>query len=254
MSDTVKNIGFGKHKPVPHKFENRKEWNTSDFLPLNEVLSAIIGASGSGKTSILLHFVTNISPKNLKWLYILTKIEGNAIYKSIEEYCKDNKINYIFESNLDDANKYVLPLIKQTPKNEQALVILDDWNNGGKCERTDPFTIFNNEIFTKARNWNCNMLFVVQSYTSISPLTRQNLNSLISFNIKDKHMIDALKKDVGSITQAIPAGLEDSTVEQLIQTIRQHKHSFFIMAPEVIGIFVYGQMDEIHKIKVSQID
>lgn len=249
---SVENHHWGKNKPVYHKFEKRGVWNTSDFLPPNEILGAVIGSSGEGKTTILLQILTNIYPEKLKWVFVFTKIEGNEIYKSLEKHCVEHKINYVFESDIKTVNDIVLPeLIKKLPKDEHALVILDDFNNGGRAERTEQYTTFNNEMFTKARNWRCNLLFVVQSYTSISTLTRQNLNFLVSFNIKEKHMIDALKKEIGMITHVIPKGLENSTIDNLIDIISEAKHSYFTASPDVMGIYIHGKSKEIRKIKIS---
>lgn len=244
MSETIQ--PQWDNKVIPIKLKKRERWNTCDCLPDNEVIGGIFGASGSGKTVILAQIIPHIAPKYLKYIIIASRIDGgaaNIIYEAIHEWCKKNDIEYKFCSELEQTYDAIEETINKKKEDEHVLIVYDDFNDCCITKRDNKFTKLTNDSFTKLRNYNCHLLFLVQTYTGISTVARTNLNFIVVFKTKDQHALRSLSKDWETLTDT-----SQETFYALHKQISQEKHSYFIGNDKSIWIFINGKTDKIQQV------
>ena len=231
---------------IPYEIEKRERWNEGDILPDNEVLCGIFGASGSGKTLSLLQVLPCIAPKFLKYVIICSRIEGNPVYDAISKWCEKTNKKYYFSSNIDESMDIIEEVINEKEDNEHFVIVLDDFNEGAITSRTNPYAKMTNEIFTKLRNYNGNMIFIVQSYTGLSTIARTNLNICIVFRITDQYALRNIKKDFVTLT-----GYSETIFDNLHKNISKVKHSYFIYTSNKIFIYINGKTPKIQEVSVD---
>ena len=231
---------------IPYEIEKRDRWNEGDILPDNEVLCGIFGASGSGKTLSLLQVLPCIAPKFLKYVIICSRIEGNPVYDAINKWCEKTNKKYYFSSNIDESMDIIEEVINEKEDNEHFVIVLDDFNEGAITSRSNPYAKMTNEIFTKLRNYNGNMIFIVQSYTGLSTIARTNLNICIVFRITDQYARSNIKKDVVTLT-----GYSEAIFDNLHKNISKVKHSYFIYTSNKIFIYINGKTPKIQEVSVD---
>lgn len=237
---------FGNFECIEHQFENRDEMYNFPPLPPFEVFGTINGCSGSGKTSVLLDIIPLF--KKIKYILVFSTMT-NPIYNSIEKWAKRKKINFVFEQDIDEAKKILLETVNKKKKEDQVLVIMDDFND---ClitsNKTNPYVKMVNTIYTKMRNLNVHAFYVVQRYIDIPTVVRNNVNIQIFFKMVDDNAIHGAAKDFAAV---IGNKNGKNIFYSLMDKISQpgYKHSFFIGTNDDIHIFLNGYHDKITKVE-----
>ena len=232
---------------IPYEIEKRERWNEGDILPDNEVLCGIFGASGSGKTLSLLQILPCIAPKFLKYVIICSRIEGNPVYNAISKWCDKTNKKYYFSSDIEESMDIIEEVINEKDDKDHFVIILDDFNEGAITSRSNPYAKMTNEIFTKLRNYNGNMIFIVQSYTGLSTIARTNLNICIVFRITDQYALRNIKKDFITLT-----GYNEAVFDNLHKNISKVKHSYFIYTSNKIFIYINGKTPKIQEVSIDE--
>jgi len=245
--EQLKSQGFGADI-IPLSLEKRKRWNTGEILPPNEVLCAILGASGSGKTLILAQIIPCIDPQRLKHIVICSRIAGNTTYDAIEQWCKTTKKNYYFASDLEQAYNVMEEMMGKKKDDESFLVVFDDFNQGSITSRENGFTKFSNDIITKMRNYLGNVIYIVQSTQGVSTIARANLNMIIVFRMNDKYARQIASKDFGTLTNQEKG---EQLFNKLHSEVAKVKHSYFIGTADKCWIYIHGDMDKIKEVEIN---
>jgi ABC-type dipeptide/oligopeptide/nickel transport system ATPase component len=223
---------------IPFKDLDRPKWNVG-WLPDNEVLCGIFGASGSGKTHYLRKLIPMIAPKYVKYINIATRIPNNKVYDTIHEYCDQHKILYSKTTELKDTMDQIETIINDKKDEEHAILIFDDFNAGGITDRSDPYAKISNEAFLKLRNYNCHMVYIVQSFSGMSAIARTNLNCFIIFRNTGANARRMLATDFEKLTNH-----KIEEFETLHSSISKIKHSYFMFTGDQVLIHLHDKMNE----------
>ena len=233
---------------IPMEIEHREKWSEPP-LPPNELLCGIFGSSGQGKTMALCQLLPNVAPKFLKHIIVCSRIEGNPVYNAIEKWCEKTDKTYIFCSSIDDAMENIEKMINEKKENEHCCVIFDDFNEGAITAKTNPYAKLVNELFTKARNFNVHMIFLVQRYIDLSTVARNNLNMIIIFKMIDKYAKYALSRDFATLINKDDIENGEKMFFSLHKEISKVKHSYFMATSDNIYIFIFGEMTSIQPVE-----
>lgn len=225
---------------IPFEIEKRNRWNKVKWLPPNEILCAIFGKSGSGKTFFLLQIIPHIAPELLKHVIICSRIVGNEVYDAIQSWCKKNKIEYHFCNEVDDAKDTISEVINIKDDEDHMLIIMDDFNEGTITSKSNQYTKLTLDVFSKLRNYRAHMLFVVQNYTSVPVVCRSNLNVIVSFNIGDRWSKDILTKDLSSML-SIEMPEMKKMMDDIFIKLSKVKHSYMLATqPDTLMWYIHG--------------
>ena len=229
-------------KVIPYKMKKRERWNPEP-LPPNEILALICGQSGCGKSTFILRLLPNVSPKYLKHVIVLSRIEGNEIYDAIKEWCKSKDITYEFTSDIDESMQIIEKRINdKTKEDEHICCIFDDWNQAARSEKSNPYNQVSIEMMTKGRNYKVHSIYITQQYVAIPTVIRVNGNMLVVFSMSDKNAKLAVCKDFTSLT-----GIDEETFYTLLNRIKI-KHSYLLATSEGIWIYIHNQTNGLRKL------
>ena len=157
----------------------------------------IIGASGSGKTNVLLHLINNLHPIDKIYLY------AKDIHEPKYEYLI-NKGEQAGIKNLDDAKAFieysddmddVLDDINNCNKNrdKKVLIVFDDMI--ADIEYNKNFKRIIKELFYRARKINVSIVFITQSYFRALKDTRLNSTHYILMKIGNKKQLKRIAEE-----------------------------------------------------------
>lgn len=238
---------FKGFKKIKVREEKRAVVNPYPYPP-NEILGCVIGRSGSGKTYLLLEIVPNICPDVLKHIIICSRIIGNPVYDQIENFCNETGKTYKFCSDLDEAKEAIETTINEKDDNEHLLIILDDFNDATITTKSNKFTKMTIDIFSKMRNYNAHMLFIVQNYTSVPVICRSNINMIISFQVGDKYSRDILNRDLCPLIGVEYMNNKEELKE--VHNLLVTKHSYITATPFGLFVYIHGHTKNSEKINI----
>lgn len=227
MNYKLEKSSFGGSRIVIPKKEKVK----NKFpLPDDHVMGCIVGASGSGKTYILLSIIPLIT--KLKYLIICSKIIGNQVYEGINSYCNDNNIEYKFSNEVEEASDEIEKVINKKKSNEYFLIIFDDFCPSNSYSRSEPHTRLVIQTYQMLRNFKCHAITITQSYTGVPTLVRNNLNLLIVFKMNQTNSINRCALDFSNMT-----GRTDKEFYELYKEILKEKYSYILIND--VSIYLY---------------
>lgn len=205
---------------VPNKFP----------LPQSHILGIIVGASGEGKSWVLLSLIPCMA--NLSQVCVCSLIIGNPVYMALESYCNDKGIKYSFASEPEEAKAMIEANINEKEPGTWAVNIFDDFNTGSNT-RTNPFNQTQNMSYMMLRNYNCHSICLTQSYTNVSTLARNNANLLVCFRMKEKYSIWSISRDFSNLT-----GKSDEQFLKLYKQITLVKHSYIMVSEDKTYVYM----------------
>ena len=157
----------------------------------------IIGASGSGKTNVLLHLINNLHPidkiylyakdiQEPKYEYLINKGEQAGI-KNLD----DPKAFIEYSDDMDD----VLDDINNCNKNrdKKVLIVFDDMI--ADIEYNKNFKRIIKELFYRARKINVSIVFITQSYFRALKDARLNSTHYILMKIGNKKQLKRIAEE-----------------------------------------------------------
>lgn len=170
MTIEVKNF----YKLLPKKYKHDKPTypNFSKIRIELPFRSLIIGASGSGKTNLLLNIISNINAWNK--IFLIAKNTTEPLYQFLIDVIKEvelkAKTNILtVGNNIDD-----IPDIDTFNPNDSNLLILDDLISEKESKLNNI-----NAIFIRGRKQNLSTIFISQSYFKIPLMIRQNADYMV---------------------------------------------------------------------------
>lgn len=190
--------------------QSNKPININPLAPQWQFRMIISGASGSGKTNLLLNLITKdflyfdkiyIYAKDLtedKYQFLLQfftqlaetkhkKLISKAKTKIEKEEVKNQefKILEVFSESIND-----LPEINSLDKSLQHLFVFDDMILENKKTQMQIA-----EFYIRARKRNASCIYLTQQYHDVIPQIRKNVNYIAIFNVVSKKELQELAKD-----------------------------------------------------------
>lgn len=221
----IKNGVFGKEIV----YKDKEQVKHGPFLGTGCLFICIVGGTGVGKSRILLQLIPNFS-KSTKNIILCSLVQDNDIHDTIGKYCNGEKINYIKCIDVPTAEKAIEEVIENEGKEGHKLIILDDFTNLKKGD--DEYNIFANKCFSLLRNYNCSVIYITQSYSSIPTKTRTNISIRIVGQCDNIYAVRGIEQDTSNLFYELPFTLMDLYRDMLDD---KHKFLFIRTYPPEIG-------------------
>lgn len=156
-------------------FGNDENRDVCDFFGTYRISALIIGASGSGKTTWLLNFITN-QRRNYDLFVLILPRESTmgGLYKKFADDHPKNSITFILG---EDVLPTIPELVKVAHSKGKIALILDDWTS--TKNKNDLKQIF--AYFTQISRASADFYCLVQDYQAVPSSIRQNANIIIMF-------------------------------------------------------------------------
>lgn len=228
--------------PEPYKVKHK-----SKYLPNSHILCSITGGTGTGKSTFLLSILDSIY--NVSQILVCSLIVGNPVYDSIENYCKDNKIEYYFSANPLEAQETIGEMIEKKKKDTWGVIIFDDFNQGRVNNGSNAFTKCTVMSACMLRNYGYNMFFITQSPTNIPTLIRNNLNMRVCYKLNNQFDIKSQRQDFSTCV-----GINPKLFMRLYREISNVPFSFILLSNNNLYLYINGETDEPEKIKFEKFD
>lgn len=157
----------------------------------------IVGASGSGKSTVMLQIIPMFSNKLTHILLGTVKSYDDA-HSSIEKYCKEQNIYFTKFGDGESASEVINETLNAKKESDHALIIFDDYATSYNSQSNDPENKVMIQCYSLLRSFNTSMICITQSYQNIPTRVRNNSNMLICFRMKDTHGVNILLNDIYS--------------------------------------------------------
>jgi ABC-type oligopeptide transport system ATPase subunit len=167
---------------------------------------AIVGASGSGKSTSLLNYIL-LTPNTFGHITIVTK-QSEPLYEFLEKKLKGKDITIYY-----DLDK--LPEPRDLPKKDvQNLVIFDD-----QVVTKNQSKIINYFIYGRKVGVGITCFYLSQSYYAIPKTIRAQLSYIFLVKIGQKYDLNLILNDSGGL-------VEKNVLRQLYEKATKHKFDF----------------------------
>lgn len=167
---------------------------------------AIVGASGSGKSTSLLNYIL-LTPNTFGHITIVTK-QSEPLYEFLEKKLKGKDITIYY-----DLDK--LPEPRELPKKDvQNLVIFDD-----QVVTKNQSKIINYFIYGRKVGAGITCFYLSQSYYGIPKSIRAQLSYIFLVKIGQKYDLNLILSDSGGL-------VEKKVLRQLYEEATKHKFDF----------------------------
>lgn len=217
------------------------DYNHLPKIPFRMMLN---GPSNSGKTILIINLILKFYRNLFSKVYIFSpSIYTDSSFQSIIEYIEkytDKGINSLhdkYETDIlqDIINNQVEEIkhIKNNTKKKilpSILIVIDDCIDNKDLVRNSSLL---KSIFIRHRHSGISIILSSQSYTSISPVIRSNLSSIIVFRIRDK-------MDLENILLSISALIDYKTLLKIYHRAVYSKYSFMyinLLANDINDMF-----------------
>ena len=184
MSKLVNFYTLKEVKDLKEQSYNNPHFNETDIeIPSR---TAIIGASGSGKTISLLNYIL-ITPNTFGHITIVTK-QNEALYEFLDKKLKGKNITIYY-----DLDK--LPEPRDFPNKElQNLLIFDD-----QVVTKNQSKIINYFIYGRKVGAGITIFYLTQSYYSVPKTIRAQLSYIFLIKINQKRDLNLILLDSGDM-------------------------------------------------------
>ncbi len=163
-------------KPIKINNDKKKIKHKSKYLNDVHYRALLVGASGQGKTYLLLKLLPMLA--EIDHLFIFSKTINQPVYRAIVEFFDKKGVNIYISEGLPNFND-IISENKQELKDSNTTAIFDDFNKKDMRSIT--------EFYTKGRHYNINTLLLHQRLVDIPKIIRDNANLLILFPTMDNH-------------------------------------------------------------------
>jgi esterase/lipase superfamily enzyme len=189
------------------KFVNKYFKNTNINLPAR---IGLIGATGSGKTNILLNFLTR-TPDTFTKIIIVHKLD-EKLYDFLKKQLEDQ---IIFYKGLDQLPRF--NDLDLTDK-DRLLMIFDDVVNDSKKIQED--IILEYFLLGRKVKGGITMFYLSQSYYKIPKSIREQMSTLLIVKLRDN-------RDIKTIINNNTLGIDDTeTINYLYNEATKNKGDF----------------------------
>jgi hypothetical protein len=172
--------------------------DTEDFLnkhilaPLWPFRLLICGASGCGKTNLLMNLIYNYLYYNK--IYIYAKDLTESKYQLLQDFFEEvnetmkYKTGEEFQVATFSSSKDDIMNVDDLDKEYQNLIIFDDF-----VTEADQHLII--DLFIRSRKKNCSLIYLTQSYFSTPKDIRLQCNYFIFYNISNERELLEIQRD-----------------------------------------------------------
>jgi len=186
------------------EYEDRRIKNNAPTMPKHNFRCIISGASGSGKTMLMLNMV--LKYLNFDKVHIFSTSLNQSSYKMMKE--KFAELDDLRNEIVEKFNRRHKRVQMQKPEpiadfhdslegfdldsldeKLQHLIIIDDM----LLENQKPIT----ELYVRSRHKCCSVMYLSQSYYGVPKTIRQNATCVILFNPTSKRELTLLYRDLG---------------------------------------------------------
>lgn len=172
---------------IPHYKLPNKEQTKSSHGPMfpKNILCVIAGATGSGKTNLIVHLLTTPGLLDYADVYIYAPTLHQDSYEYLKDYysCKEKTFKDMYHISVKIGHFFEGPEEIKDPKNldknQSHIMIFDDVMNADQSVIKD--------YFCRGRHNNVNVFYLCQSLHKIQKhCIRENANVFILFHQDDK--------------------------------------------------------------------
>ena len=179
--------------PIVHFDVDEDEFlNKHVLAPIWPFRLLICGATGCGKTNLLLNLILNYLYYNK--IYIYAKDLTESKYQFLLDFFEEVEINMkektgenfqvaIFSSSKDDIVN-----VDDLDKDYQNLIIFDDF-----VTESDQYLI--EDLFIRGRKKNCSLIYLTQSYFSTPKDIRLQCNYFVFYNVSNERELSDIQRD-----------------------------------------------------------
>jgi hypothetical protein len=163
-----------------------------DFLSKGSNRIAICGASGTGKSTILLELIPCFN--NITDLLLCTSKPYDPTHTAIEDYCDSAEIRFKKLDNVGDIAESIEYIVETKKDKDHFLVIFDDISM--THSENDPIRLIITQSFRILRSFGGSMIIITQSYNQIPVKVRENLTHRFVFPLNNTYSIISLINDI----------------------------------------------------------
>lgn len=192
----------------------------SKLLKPNSNFIIITGATGTGKSTMLLSLLPMFSNQT-KYIILASKKLDDPVHKSVEKYCKKEKIQFDIVHDVNECSTKLSELLDTKNKNEHAIIIFDDFNTEYSSRGEEPHNNIMIKCFAMMRSSNCSGIAITQSYSNIPTKVRENTTMRIVFSMGNVYSVRALIDDTAGLFYS---GDNEKQVRKDIQNIYKQVH------------------------------
>ena len=158
------------------------------YIPDHPYRNLIIGGSGSGKTNTLLHLINE--QKNSDKIYLYAKDLSEPRYEYLIRNCENAGIKHLNDSKafiecsnaMDDVHENINNY--NLNRKRKILIVFDDMI--ADIMTNKKFQSIIKELFIRCRKQKISLVFITQSYFSVSKDVRSNSTHLLIMKINSK--------------------------------------------------------------------
>ena len=172
--------------------EDIEKW---PFIPDHPYRILIIGGSGSGKTNALLSLIKE--QDNIDKIYLYAKDLSQPKYKLWNKKCEDVGIKYCTDLNgfiecsntMDDVYQKIH---QYNPSRKRKILIVSD-DMVADIMSNKKFKAIIKELFSRCRKLNISLVFIIQSYVSVSKDVRLNSIHYLIMKISNRKELQSIE-------------------------------------------------------------
>lgn len=225
-------------KANDHKKFSLKQSEYKIIQPLSTRL-LLIAPSDSGKSTIIQNLVCSVYDRCFEKIFIISStIFTDPAYEFIMDYQtnkmkeKHSETNRLYFDTYDDealidiieTQKQITMKLKELKKTRlmSILIIIDDMATCRECLRGKALS----QIFTSGRHYNISCFVSSQSFTSIAPIIRKNISSLVIFSIKNVKDYENIVEEYSGLINAKTTKEKKSIFGEMYDLATRKKYDF----------------------------
>lgn len=211
-----------KRPTVPSPFYNKHR---------NQCRAAVVGASGTGKTNLLINLIQSKELGPWTRLFIYARNLEDPAYEKLQKSV--NRASLITGEPHEDVIKFesdprAVPTVDTLDKNYFNIVIFDDFVSANKETQAKM-----SEYFIRGRKQNASVFYLSQSYYGIPKLIRLQCNVFILFKTHDDREIGHWYQTHGSVCcQALGCRVNLDLFRNIFADATRDPYSFLIIDPD----------------------
>lgn len=192
-------------------------------LPKHPFRSYLIGASGSGKTNMLLNLLTRegFYKNYFDKIFVIspTACKLDESYQSLERDTKYQEgKDLLYFPCKKEVLQQILDIQEDTKKKDKVLVILDDIVSYGKFCRSNQLLQF----AVMSRHFNVSMFILSQAFYLIPKPVRLNMSWIIYFKGSNKELTTIVE-------EYCPGGMDDKEFRRRVSKATEEPYSFLFI-------------------------
>ena len=177
---------------INYDYDKEEFLNKHILAPLWPFRLLICGASGCGKTNLLMNLIYNYLYYNKIYIYAKDLTESKYqmlqdFFEEVNETMKD-KTGEDFQVATFSSSKDDIVNVDDIDKEYQNLIIFDDF-----VTEADQHLII--DLFIRSRKKNCSLIYLTQSYFSTPKDIRLQCNYFVFYNISNERELSEIQRD-----------------------------------------------------------